>query len=410
MKFSKINWLYGVIVLECVGIAVLITWAYVHRQTPHTASTGTISQTQSPATPLKTPVIKLVTAGSGFAAPTAIASPSQVSDSRLFIAEQAGVVRILDHSGKTEPTPFLDISSKVLHSGEMGLLGIAFHPQFATNGYVYADYITKEQSTVVARYTAKNGVADPASEKILLKVAQPYGNHKGGNIQFGPDGYLYIPFGDGGSGGDPENRAQDKLTYLGKILRIDVNHGDPYSVPSDNPFAHEAGSKPEIWAYGVRNPWRISFDRLTGDLYIADVGQSKTEEVDFQKKGDKGGQNYGWRCFEGSGSYNSSGNCQGLQATPPVFEYAHTDGRCSITGGYVYRGSAEPALAGKYFYADYCGGQLYYAAQQTAGNWQTTQALGDTPNITTFGENSSGELFLANQQTGEILRVTDTAN
>ncbi len=410
MKLPKPNWPYAIVVVECVGIFALIACAYVHHKpASHTHTPSSNAAAHTPRTPFKTPAITLIPAGSGFAAPTVIASTKQANDSRLFIAEQSGIVRILDQNGKTESKPFLDISSKVLHSGEMGLLGLVFHPKYATNGYVYVDYISKDQQTIVARYTAKNGVVDPMSEKVLLKVAQPYGNHKAGDIQFGPDGYLYIPLGDGGSGGDPENRAQDKTTYLGKILRIDVNHGDPYSVPGNNPFVHEAEAKPEIWAYGVRNPWRISFDKLTGDLYIADVGQSTTEEVNFQKANNPGGQNYGWRCYEGTGAYNKTGNCENAIQTPPILEYAHTDNRCAITGGYVYRGTAEAALRGAYFYADYCGGQLYYALRQQDGSWQTTEALQDVKAVTTFGENSAGELFLANSA-GDILRVSDTAN
>jgi glucose/arabinose dehydrogenase len=252
-------------------------------------------------------------------------------------------------------------------------------------------------------------VADPASEKILFTLKQPYVNHNGGDLVFGPDGYLYATLGDGGSGGDPGNRAQNKSSYFGKILRIDVNSGDPYSVPADNPFVHDAGAKPEVWAYGLRNPWRISFDRLTGDLYIADVGQDSVEEVDVQRAGSVGGENYGWRCYEGNQAYNTA-NCKPASAyVVPVLTYAHQDGRCSITGGFVYRGARYPALTGKYFYGDFCSGQLFYVSREN-GVWTNRLAATTPYAISTFGQGNDGELYFADTKTGSIYHIQDTAN
>jgi glucose/arabinose dehydrogenase len=327
----------------------------------------------------------------------------------LFVLEQAGRVRVVT-DGKAGSKPFLDITTQVFPGGEMGLLGLAFHPAYQQNGYFYVNYIDKNQQTTIARFKAHGNVADPTSEKILFTLKQPYANHNGGGLAFGPDGYLYASLGDGGSAGDPENRAQNKANFFGKILRLDVDKGDLYEVPSNNPFIHEADAKPEIWAYGLRNPWRISFDKKTGDLYIADVGQGDFEEVNIQRAGSKGGENYGWRCYEGRHSFKLGGCDNGPSSyAAPSMEYTHDDGRCSITGGYVYRGTKYPAFDSKYFYGDYCNGQLFYATPQN-GKWQQTQALKTPYTISTFGQGSDGELYFADYKSGAIYHIRDMAN
>jgi glucose/arabinose dehydrogenase len=365
---------------------------------------------QTPIIKQNTPIISPSLIATGFESPTGIVAIKDASDKRLFVVERSGTIRIVSSSGKVEPTTFLDIRNKVLESGEMGLLGLAFHPDYKQNGYLFVNYIDKNQNTILARYHASSANAvDTSSEKVLFTLKQPYTNHNGGDLVFGPDSYLYVALGDGGSGGDPENRAQNKDSYFGKILRIDINKDDPYAVPPTNPFVGQAGIKPEIWAYGLRNPWRISFDKATGDLYIADVGQGKIEEINIQKANSKGGENYGWRCYEGNQSYKPDG-CQNADSyVKPVVEYNHEEDRCSITGGYVYRGKAYPMLDGKYFYGDFCNGQLFYASNQ---NNKWTQTLGaKTPySISTFGQGSDGELYFADFKTGSLYRIQDTAN
>jgi hypothetical protein len=313
---------------------------------------------------------------------------------RLFLIEQPGRIRIYT-GGQLLTTPFLDISSLVLHSGEQGLLGLAFHPQFASNGLFYVHYSSRpDGNTAVARYAVTPGgnVANPATAQMLLEVDQPFSNHKGGQIRFGPDGYLYIALGDGGSGGDPLDNGQNLGTLLGKLLRIDVNAGSPYGIPPSNPFVSTAGARGEIWAYGLRNPWRFSFDRVTGDLFIADVGQNAYEEVNFQAGGAAGGQNYGWRKMEGRHCYSMSPPC--TFGTLPILEYSHAFG-CSVTGGPRYRGSQVPALAGLHVFGDYCTGRIW-GASGSGGEWTATQLLDSPFNISTFGEDEAGEVYLAN--------------
>ncbi|MBC7868672.1 PQQ-dependent sugar dehydrogenase [Candidatus Saccharibacteria bacterium] len=371
---------------------------------------------QSPASPnsiatQKESKIKLNFYVAGLTSPTSIAAPKDQADKRLFVLEQAGLIRIINKDSQLETQPFLDITQKILNNGEMGLLGLVFHPNYASNAYFYVNYINKAQETIIARYkvSSEANKADPSSEKILLKTEQPYPNHKGGDLKFGPDGFLYIALGDGGSAGDPENRAQDKNSLLGKILRIDVDKGDPYAIPPTNPFVNQAGVQPEIWAYGLRNPWRISFDKTIGDLYVADVGQGDIEEVNVQKASSKGGTNYGWRCYEGNKVFNNQGCLELAKYEAPAFEYTHEENRCSITGGYVYRGSLYPTLNGKYFYGDYCNGQLFYAEKKD-GKWQQTLVAKTPYAFSTFGQGSDSELYVADYTTGIIYKITDTAN
>ena len=366
---------------------------------------------KTPIVTLKQPVVTTEEVASGLLAPTGIIATSIPNDKRLFITERSGVIRSIIPGEKNPPQAFLDIQSKVRAEGEMGLLGLAFHPNYKQNSYLFVNYVDKNQNTIIARFTANSDrtIGDANSEKILLTLKQPYANHNGGDLVFGPDGYLYVALGDGGSGGDPENRAQDKNSLFGKILRIDINKGDPYEVPITNPFANEPGTKPEIWAYGLRNPWRMSFDKKTGDLYIADVGQGALEEINVQKAESKGGENYGWRCFEGTAPYNSAGCQTANKYIAPVLEYNHDENRCSITGGYVYRGQQNPALLGKYFYGDFCNGQLFYAEQKN-DKWTQTLAARTGHSISAFGQGNDGEVYLADFKTNAIYKLKDTAN
>lgn len=328
---------------------------------------------------------------------------------RLFILSQNG--RIFIRSGTTQlPTPFLDISALVTCCGEQGLLGLAFHPSYASNGFLYVYYSETSGNqlfNVVARYSvsASNpNLADPGSAQIVLRMADPYSNHNGGQLKFGRDGYLYIATGDGGAGGDPQNRAQNLNDLLGKILRIDVDSTSPYAIPPTNPFVGRTGVRGEIWAYGLRNPWRFTFDRLTGDMFIGDVGQGQWEEIDFQPAGSSGGENYGWRVMEGAHCYNAT-SCNQANLTLPILEYDHGLG-CSVTGGYRYRGTVSPRLRGMYLYGDYCSGRIWGARPDANGVWTARLLLDTTLNIVSFAEDAGGEVYVI-QQSGSIHRLVD---
>lgn len=336
---------------------------------------------------------------SGLASPVDIQFPDDGS-SRMFLVDQAGRIRILEN-GRLLAVPFLDITDRVGRSGnEQGLLGLAFHPGFKNNPYFYVNYTDRKGNTVIARFQASGDTADPASEKDLLHVHQPFQNHNGGRVVFGPDGYLYLSLGDGGSGGDPYGNGQNTNVLLGKILRIDVDHGDPYAIPSGNPFT-TGGGKPEIWAYGLRNPWRFSFDQKTGDLYIADVGQSAWEEVDFAP-GNPPGLNYGWNYYEGDHHYAGTAPA-GLNLIFPVAEYSHAEGGCSITGGFVYRG-AMPQWQGIYLYGDYCSGKIW-GLLTPPGNGSQPKLLFETrESITAFGQDPVGEVYFAGRG-GTVYRL-----
>jgi len=374
-----------------------------------------------PATPLADSSLglpPLVTIASNLVKPVGITNAGDGSG-RLFLTLQDGKIMIWNGT-QVLATPFLDIDPIVNSSGsEQGLLGLAFHPDYNTNGYFYVNYTDNTGGdTVIARYSVSAGnpnVADPASALKLVEIDQPFSNHNGGQLQFGPDGYLYIGMGDGGSGGDPFNNGQNPMALLGKMLRIDVDGGgNPpdcgggaanYTIPADNPFVDgPGGTCDEIWHMGLRNPWRFTFDRLTGDLFIGDVGQDSWEEVDRQPAASAGGENWGWRCYEGKHPYNTQG-CGPLNSYDrPILEYSHAVG-CSITGGYVYRGPAMPGLGqGMYVYADYCSGRVWGARPVGIG-WRTV-LLADTPyNITTFGETEAGELCFSHDpapQTGTV--------
>jgi glucose/arabinose dehydrogenase len=323
---------------------------------------------------------------------------------RVFILEKAG--RVIFYKEGAEPAQiFLDIQGRVGSTGsEQGLLGIAFSPQYAQDGAFYLDYTDLNGNTVIARYhvSANADQADPSSDEMLLQIQQPYANHNGGQLAFGPDGYLYIGMGDGGSGGDPYGNGQSLTTLLGKILRVDVSLGQGYKIPPDNPFRDGSGL-PEIWAYGLRNPWRFSFDRLNGDLYIGDVGQNKWEEVDFLTGGSPGGENFGWNYREGLHAY--SGNlAAGIQFTDPIFEYGHNQG-CSITGGYVYRGSSLQDWQGVYFFGDYCQGTIWGLLPTDGGQWKSQILFSPGFKISSFGQDDAGELYVLNYSAGQLLKL-----
>jgi uncharacterized protein (TIGR03437 family) len=351
--------------------------------------------------------IRTVQVASGIANITDIQNAGDGSG-RLFLVQQNGVVRTLNN-GVLSATAFLDIRAKTTGSGERGLLGLAFPPGFAQKRRFYVDYTDLNGDTVIAQYrmTAGGDTADAASEVVLMTIAQPFSNHNGGQVRFGPDGYLYIAMGDGGSGGDPMGNGQNLGVLLGKILRIDVeSEPGKVHIPPDNPFVNRAGARGEIWAYGVRNPWRYSFDRATGDLWIADVGQDSYEEVDFQPAGSKGGQNYGWNQMEGMHCYQSGCRMDGL--TLPVAEYTHAVGGCSITGGFVYRGVRSPGMRGMYLYGDYCSGKIW-ALERQGGVWSNRLVLSSGFTITTFGEDEAGEMYVSNGATGTVFRIDGSA-
>ncbi|MEO8596424.1 MAG: PQQ-dependent sugar dehydrogenase [Candidatus Solibacter sp.] len=323
---------------------------------------------------------------------------------RLFLVQQSGLVRVL-LNGALLPGAFLDIRSKTRADGERGLLGLAFPPGFGATQRFYVDYTDLNGDTVIAQYRVPAGrdTADAASELVLLKIPQPFANHNGGQLRFGWDGYLYIGMGDGGSGGDPLGNGQNLSALLGKLLRIDVESSPgQVRVPADNPFVSRVGARGEIWAYGLRNPWRFSFDRATGDLWIADVGQGVYEEVDFQPAASRGGENYGWNRTEGLHCYQAGCQMQGL--TLPVAEYTHAAGGCSVTGGFVYRGRLSPGLRGLYLYGDYCSG-LIWGVERQGNAWSNRQLLASGFTITTFGEDESGELYVVNAGNGSVHHI-----
>ncbi|MBL7802698.1 MAG: PQQ-dependent sugar dehydrogenase [Saprospiraceae bacterium] len=367
----------------------------------------------SPFFLLAQPKIQLVQFATGFDRPVDIA---HCGDSRLFIVEQDGLIWILDSLGNRLPDPFLNIDPRVQSNGnEQGLLGLAFPPDYDSTGYFYVYYTrSTDGDNRLSRFSRKAdnpNQADPDSEVIYFTQDDPYSNHNGGCIKFGPDGYLYISLGDGGSGGDPQDNGQKKNTFLGKILRIDVDTPSPglnYSIPADNPFVNNPTYSPEIWDLGLRNVWRFSFDRLTGDKWLADVGQGLWEEIDFEPAG-QGGFNYGWRCYEGTHAYNTNG-CQPASAyIDPVFEYAHSAANgCSVTGGFVYRGSQYPDLYGRYLFADYCSGRWWYTTRNADGSF-TTQVLANLSpyEYSSFGEDKNGELYVSTLSSGRIFKIRE---
>ena len=363
--------------------------------------------------------LNLIEVASGLNKPVQVTHAGDGSN-RLFVVDQRGYIRIIQN-GAVLSTPFLDIDALVRSGGERGLLGLAFHPQYVENGYFYVDYTDDSGNTVIARYSvsADPNLANPDSALILMTIPQPYRNHNGGQVAFGPDGYLYIGMGDGGGAGDPQNNGQDKNTLLGAMLRIDVDHTSGslnYAIPADNPFVGQDGAD-EIWAIGLRNPWRFSFDRRTGDLYIGDVGQNKWEEINYQAAGTPGGLNFGWDCKEGTHAFNSPSPLCGnpvaqADLVDPIAEYSHAEG-FSVTGGFVYRGSSYSAMSGYYFYADYGTGKIWSLTKTGANpdTWSAPELELDTNfNISAFGEDESGELYVIDYSAETIYKLANAGD
>ena len=392
--------------------AALLTLAFVPAAL---AQEGAGPVTMREAPPDAT-TFRLELVAGGFTRPLGLTNAGDDSG-RLFLLEQGGVVHIIE-GGEVLPQPFLDVSSLLPDDArgggysERGLMGMVFHPNYAENGRFFIHYTDQLGTSVIAEYrvSADPNTADPASERQLLRVDHPYRNHNGGQLAFGPDGYLYIAMGDGGSANDPLGHGQNPFSLLGTIMRIDVDNvagNEPYSIPESNPFADGVDALPEIWAIGLRNPWRFSFDRATGDLYIADVGQNAWEEINFVAAGDRGGMNFGWNAYEGA--HRLSGGAEpSPDMVPPVVEYGHGEG-CSVTGGYVYRGEAIPELEGVYLYGDWCTGFVWGAYRDAAGAWQSVRLMQTQRSITSFGEDEQGELYLVDDggrgdNQGSVLR------
>jgi hypothetical protein len=386
--------------LAAIGVVALAAYGCGNS----TGMPGTVGDGPTPGTV----GVALQRVASGLDLPLFVTAPP--GDPRVFIVEKAGRIRIVE-SGALRPTPFLDLTTLVSAGAEQGLLGLAFHPAYAQNGLFVVDYTDQAGNTQVVTYKVSTdpNVADPATAHVILSVPQPFANHNGGEVTFGPDGDLYIGLGDGGSEGDPQGHGQDRTELLGSLLRISVNaDGAGYTAPADNPFVGQSGARAELWNVGLRNPWRFSFDRATGELYIADVGQSAFEEVNVLPAGDRGGENFGWNIMEGMHCYAAS-SCDRSGLTLPVIEYGH-DAGCSITGGYVYRGAAITALPGTYFYADYCSGFVrsfrWHGGAVTEEHAWPTLAPGS--GITSFGEDAGGELYLT-AVSGDVYRIVPAA-
>lgn len=348
--------------------------------------------------------IRLEIFASGFTSPVEI---SNAGDSRLFVVEKGGKIKILNSNKTTNATPFLDISTLVSNGSEQGLLGLTFHPNYASNGQFFINYTNLSGSTVIAKYTVDSGnpnIANASSASILLTIAQPYTNHNGGTLKFGPDGYLYIGMGDGGSGGDPGNRAQNSTELLGKMLRIDVNIGSPYGIPNNNPYVGIPGAD-EIWAIGLRNPWKFSFDKIKNNLWIADVGQNNIEEINVVNTSEAG-LNYGWRCYEGNSAYNTTGCPSQASMKFPLAVINHSSGACSVTGGYIYNGTNYPNFKEFYFFSDYCNPQI--GMMSSTGTITYSQTFSGN-NFSTFGEDNTGELYIAAINNGTIFKIKDTS-
>ncbi len=373
-----------------------------------------ISPPPAPPSPPPSGTLKLGTQlfASGFSSPLFVTYAPGAND--LYVVGQTGKVQIVEGNGPSGK-PFLDISSKIsTQGGEQGLLSIAFHPNYASNSYVYAFYSKFNSSqngdSVISRFTANRSTktVDVSTEKIILTIPRDpaNNNHNGGQLQFGPDGYLYISVGDGGSQGDPKGNGQNNSVLNGKILRIDVNNGDSYVSPASNPFKPGGSERTEIWAYGLRNPWRFSFDRSTGDFWIGDVGGGLAEEVNFQARNasDAAGRNYGWHVIEGSNCVISG--CKTSDKIAPAFSYGHTNSNCSITGGYVYRGTQYPAMQGKYFMGDFCTGNIWSVVPNGSGGWATKIELSNAvPNLSSFGEGPDGSLYATDVSGGKVYKL-----
>jgi glucose/arabinose dehydrogenase len=401
----------GVLALAPIAIIVASCSSNPASPAPPAASAEPTAQ-PSPAVCAAGPIVAGVPAlraqvvASGLEHPLDLQAP-RADHQRVFVVEQAGRVRVVKN-GELAATPFLDISDRIRSGGERGLLGLAFHPRYATNRRFFVNYTDVHGDTRISEFrSTSDDAADPASERIVLAAAQPFANHNGGGLAFGPDGLLYIGLGDGGSSGDPFGNAQNLATPLGKILRIDVDQGSPYGVPPDNPFASIPGAFPAIWAYGLRNPFRIAFDAATGDLWIGDVGQNRQEEIDVDLVGHRGGENYGWNIVEGSLCFNPMSGCNTAGLVAPVLEYSHAEG-CAVTGGVVYRGCRMPGLGGAYFYGDYCSAfvrSLRLDGGQAVDQRDWTASLGVTLSaVSSFGTDADGEIYVVDYS-GKVLKL-----
>jgi len=380
--------------LLTISLALLITCGGDNRSSSQDAVNP--GPPPIPAPPLQSapPQLALAPFVTGLTNPVGLEQPDDASG-RLFVVEQQGVIRIIQN-GSLLPTPFLDITSKVNFVSESGLVGVTFHPGYAQSGLFYVNYVrilNSQRQSIIAEYKVSStdpNQADPASERILLTVDQPpFDNHKAGQLAFGPDGFLYFGLGDGGSGGDPFGNGQNTQVLLGKLMRIDVNSasaGLPYAIPADNPFV-AGGGRPEIWAYGLRNPWRFSFDAPSGRLFLADVGQDAFEEVDLIQKGG----NYGWNIMEASHCFNPPSGCNTAGRILPITEYSHSEGN-AVIGGFVYHGSAIPALQGVYVFGDFGTGKIW-GLQETSATWTRTLLSSTGKNISAFGRDQNGELY-----------------
>ena len=375
-----------------------LTHSILWRQTLLVTSILGFAAVASAGVPLP-PEIVLVQVASGLSSPVTITNAGDGSD-RVFIVEKPGRIRILEN-GSVLATPFLDISTVVNSSGgEQGLLGLAFDPDYASNGDFYVYYTRGDNATVVAHYNADPPSGNTATDfgTVLWVQPQPRTNHNGGQLAFGPDGYLYIAVGDGGRQGDPDDNAQNLETWLGKILRVEVDGSNPYTVPPSNPYVGIPNTFDEIWQPGLRNPWRFSFDRANGDLFIGDVGQVLYEEINYAPAASTGGENWGWRCYEATHEHNTAGCGPIADYEMPILEYAHVSSRCSVTGGYRYRGTSAPDLRGAYLFGDWCTGDVWAGVEdQMAGTWRAVDL--DFPDalfqLTTFGEDEQGNVYLA---------------
>lgn len=342
--------------------------------------------------------VQLTQVGRGFTYPLLVTHAGDGTN-RLFVVEQHGVVKII-RDGQTLSTPFLEITDRVSGAvlrgySEMGLLGLAFPPDYAESGVFYVNYVDKNQVTKISQFSVNPDnpdVADPTSEQTLMELTQPFPNHNGGHMAFGEDGYLYISVGDGGAAGDPLETGQNPSDWFGSLLRIGVNGDGGYSIPEDNPVSADRNFAPEVWAYGLRNAWKFSFDRATWDLYVADVGQNVYEELNFISADDDGGANFGWSDFESRHPFHQ--NTAPADMVEPFFEYPHRDGDCSVTGGYVYRGESVPALAGVYVFGDFCTGRLWASWRDADGVWQTADFLRAGFSVSAFGEDEAGEVYV----------------
>jgi glucose/arabinose dehydrogenase len=371
---------------------------------PAPSPTPAATSTATPAADPAAVALQLEAVVGGLTNPSGIVSPGDGSG-RLFVLEQPGRIRVVE-DGRLLDAPFLDIVDRVTSRGnEQGLLGLAFHPRYRENGRFFVNYTRANGDTVISSWLVSQDPnrADLGSESLVLAVEQPAANHNGGHLAFGPDGYLYIGLGDGGGGGDTYGNGQNGATLLGAMLRLDIDGAAPYTIPGDNPFLDDPAVRDEIWAVGLRNPWRYSFDRLTGDLYIADVGQNSYEEVNFQPATSSGGENYGWPILEGNHCLSGSGcNAEGM--TMPIWEYDHAAG-CSVTGGYVYRGSRYPILQGIYVVGDYCSGTFWGLARGAEDNWRSAILAGTDIRLTSFGEDEEGELYLVDRSSGTLYHL-----